>query len=298
MRMIKRIAVGVLTAAMALSLLTACGGGEAPAPSENPGNNNSNSSSNENKPEEKPEEKPNKPEEKPDDSLNGLADGTEIAFQNSRSYKLLQQVKNSKRLYMKAEMTAQGQKVVSESAQQTTDGVTKVYSKSTSQGQTSESLLITDGKNSAGYQLFSKQKMAWLQNMETTNSGSSNTNPNNITYTVKKTTRVVDAVPYYAEEVTMTDPQSKRTETMILCYDNTNTLVYVVYEPGTPNEQLVHVLAFSSAIPSSVILNVPNDWEVYTFVYDKDNRLEKITAPDGHELTNEERSQLYERAYS
>lgn len=294
MRMIKRIAVGVLTAAMALSLLTACGGGEAPAPSENPGSNNSNTSSGE----QKPEEKPSKPEEKPDESLNGLADGTEIAFQNSRSYKLLQQVQNSKRLYMKLEVTVQGQKIISEGAQQMTDGVTKVYSKSTSQGYTSETLLITDGKNSASYQLFSKQKMAWLQNMENTNSGSSNTNPNNITYTVKKTTRVVDAVPYYAEEVTMTDPQSKRTETMILCYDNTNTLVYVVYEPGTPNERLVHVLAFSSAIPSSVILNVPNDWEVYTFVYDEDNRLEKIIAPDGHELTNEERSQLFERAYS
>ena len=71
MRMMKRVAVSILAAAMALSLLTACGGGDAPSAPETPsnpgtsqgtgnGNSGNNGDNNSNK---EPDKEPDKEDE-------------------------------------------------------------------------------------------------------------------------------------------------------------------------------------------------------------------------------------------
>lgn len=91
MRMMKRVAVSILAAAMALSLLTACGGGDAPSAPETP--SNPGTSQGEEKKDDstdsKPEDKKDPPaESKPEDKKDEeVADGSTIEFNKSRTYK-------------------------------------------------------------------------------------------------------------------------------------------------------------------------------------------------------------------
>ena len=109
-------------------------------------------------------------------------------------------------------------------------------------------------------------------------------------YTVKKTTHVINAVPYYTEAITMEDKDTKRTATQMFCYDNTGNLVYMVASPDTADEQIVHVQC-SKSIPDSAILSIPNGWSVYTVTYSADHGM-TVKDQSGHELTDEEAEAL------
>lgn len=138
------------------------------------------------------------------------------------------------------------------------------------------------------YELYSNQKIAIMRSytMNATNPDDNTVLDPETNYTVKKTTRVINAVPYYTEAITMEDKDTKRTETQMFCYDNTGSLVYLVSSPDTADEQIVHVQC-SKSIPDSAILSIPNDWSVYTVTYSAGH---SVTVKDqsGHELTDEE----------
>ena len=280
MRMMKRVAVSILAAAMALSLLTACGGGDAPSAPETPSNPGTSQGEDKKDDEKKDPPAESKPEDKKDEEV---ADGSTIEFNKSRTYKWLQEYGSAKKVYIKVEpVKPASQDVVC--TESVTDGQ-KSYTKVTHKnGKTDEQFTeLVSGKTQNVYRLYSNQKIA-IMTSYTVNA--TNPDDNKTTYTVKKTTYVINAVPYYAEAITMEDKNTKRTETQMFCYDSTGSLVYLVSSPDTADEQIVHIQC-SKAIPDSAILSVPNGWSVYTVTYSAGH---SVTVKDqsGHELTTEE----------
>lgn len=292
MRMMKRVAVSILAAAMALSLMTACGGGDAPSTPETP--SNPGTSQGEEKKDDstdsKPEDKKDPPaESKPEDKKDEeVADGSTIEFNKSRTYKWALEYRSAQKVYIKAEpVKPASQNVVC--TESVTDGK-KSYTKVTyKDGKVAEALAdLTQNNVLNQYELYSNQKIAIMRSytMNATNPDDNTVLDPETNYTVKKTTRVINAVPYYTEAITMEDKDTKRTETQMFCYDNTGSLVYLVSSPDTADEQIVHVQC-SKSIPDSAILSIPNDWSVYTVTYSAGH---SVTVKDqsGHELTDEE----------
>ena len=280
MRMMKRVAVSILAAAMALSLLTACGGGDAPSAPETPSNPGTSQGEDKKDDEKKDPPAESKPEDKKDEEV---ADGSTIEFNKSRTYKWLQEYGSAKKVYIKVEpVKPASQDVVC--TESVTDGQ-KSYTKVTHKnGKTDEQFTeLVSGKTQNVYRLYSNQKIA-IMTSYTVNA--TNPDDNKTTYTVKKTTYVINAVPYYAEAITMEDKNTKRTETQMFCYDSTGSLVYLVSSPDTADEQIVHIQC-SKAIPDSAILSVPNGWSVYTVTYSAGHSM-TVKDQSGHELTDEE----------
>ena len=293
MRMMKRVAVSILAAAMALSLLTACGGGDAPSAPETP--SNPGTSQGEEKKDDstdsKPEDKKDPPaESKPEDKKDEeVADGSTIEFNKSRTYKWVQEYGSAKKVYIKVEPVKPASQVIvcTESVADGRKSYTKVTYKD---GKAAETLVDLSQNNVVNqYELYSNQKIAIMKSHPVTV-----TNPDDNTvldpetnYTVKKTTRVINAVPYYTEAITMEDKDTKRTETQMFCYDNTGSLVYLVSSPDTADEQIVHVQC-SKSIPDSAILSIPNGWSVYTVTYGASYNDKTVKDQSGHELTDEE----------
>lgn len=280
MRMMKRVAVSILAAAMALSLLTACGGGDAPSAPETPSNPGTSQGEDKKDDEKKDPPAESKPEDKKDEEV---ADGSTIEFNKSRTYKWLQEYGSAKKVYIKVEpVKPASQDVVC--TESVTDGQ-KSYTKVTHKnGKTDEQFTeLVSGKTQNVYRLYSNQKIA-IMTSYTVNA--TNPDDNKTTYTVKKTTYVINAVPYYAEAITMEDKNTKRTETQMFCYDSTGSLVYLVSSPDTADEQIVHVQC-SKSIPDSAILSVPNGWSVYTVTYSAGHSM-TVKDQSGHELTDEE----------
>ena len=280
MRMMKRVAVSILAAAMALSLLTACGGGDAPSAPETPSNPGTSQGEDKKDDEKKDPPAESKPEDKKDEEV---ADGSTIEFNKSRTYKWLQEYGSAKKVYIKVEpVKPASQDVVC--TESVTDGQ-KSYTKVTHKnGKTDEQFTeLVSGKTQNVYRLYSNQKIA-IMTSYTVNA--TNPDDNKTTYTVKNTTYVINAVPYYAEAITMEDKNTKRTETQMFCYDSTGSLVYLVSSPDTADEQIVHIQC-SKSIPDSAILSIPNGWSVYTGTYSAGH---SVTVKDqsGHELTTEE----------
>lgn len=171
----------------------------------------------------------------------------------------------------------------------------KSYTKVTyKNGKAAETLVDLSQNNVVNqYELYSNQKIAIMKSHSVTV-----TNPDDNTvldpetnYTVKKTTRVINAVPYYTEAITMEDKDTKRTETQMFCYDNTGSLVYLVSSPDTADEQIVHIQC-SKSIPDSAILSIPNGWSVYTVTYGASYNDKTVKDQNGHELTDEEKEAL------
>lgn len=297
MRMMKRVAVSILAAAMALSLMTACGGGDAPSAPETPSNPGTSQGeekkddSTDSKPEDKKDDEKKDPpaESKPEDKKDEeVADGSTIEFNKSRTYKWALEYGSAKKVYIKAEpVKPASQDVVC--TESVTDG-RKSYTKVTyKNGKVAEALAdLTQNNVLNQYELYSNQKIAIMRSytMNATNPDDNTVLDPETNYTVKKTTRVINAVPYYTEAITMEDKDTKRTETQMFCYDNTGSLVYLVSSPDTTDEQIVHVQC-SKSIPDSAILSIPNDWSVYTVTYSAGH---SVTVKDqsGHELTDEE----------
>lgn len=297
MRMMKRVAVSILAAAMALSLLTACGGGDAPSTPETPSNPGTSQGeekkddSTDSKPEDKKDEEKKDPpaESKPEDKKDEeVADGSTIEFNKSRTYKWALEYGSAQKVYIKVEpVKPASQDVVC--TESVTDGK-KSYTKVTyKNGKVAESLAdLTQNNVLNQYELYSNQKIAIMRSypMNATNPDDNTVLDPETNYTVKKTTHVINAVPYYTEAITMEDKDTKRTETQMFCYDSTGSLVYLVYSPDTADEQIVHVQC-SKSIPDSAILSIPNGWSVYTVTYSAGHSM-TVKDQSGHELTDEE----------
>ena len=280
MRMMKRVAVSILAAAMALSLLTACGGGDAPSAPETPSNPGTSQGEDKKDDEKKDPPAESKPEDKKDEEV---ADGSTIEFNKSRTYKWALEYRSVQKVYIKVEpVKPASQDVVC--TESVTDGQ-KSYTKVTHKnGKTDEQFTeLVSGKTQNVYRLYSNQKIA-IMTSYTVNA--TNPDDNKTTYTVKKTTYVINAVPYYAEAITMEDKNTKRTETQMFCYDSTGSLVYLVSSPDTADEQIVHIQC-SKSIPDSAILSIPNGWSVYTVTYSAGHSM-TVKDQSGHELTDEE----------
>ena len=297
MRMMKRVAVSILAAAMALSLMTACGGGDAPSAPETPSNPGTSQGeekkddSTDSKPEDKKDDEKKDPpaESKPEDKKDEeVADGSTIEFNKSRTYKWALEYRSAQKVYIKVEpVKPASQDVVC--MESVTDGQ-KSYTKVTHKnGKTDEQFTeLVSGKTQNVYRLYSNQKIA-IMTSHTVNAADLNQNvlSDSYNYTVKKTTHVVNAVPYYTEALTMENKTTKKTETQLFCYDSTGSLVCLVSSPDTADEEIIRIQC-SKAIPDSAILSVPNGWSVYTVTYGASNNDVTVKDQSGRELTTEE----------
>lgn len=290
MRMMKRVAVSILAAAMALSLLTACGGGDAPSAPETPSNPGTSQGEEKKDDEKKDPPAESKPEDKKDEEV---ADGSTIEFNKSRTYKWVQEYGSAKKVYIKVEPVKPASQVIvcTESVADGRKSYTKVTYKD---GKAAETLVDLSQNNVVNqYELYSNQKIAIMKShpVTVTNPDDNTVLDPETTYTVKKTTRVINAIPYYTEAITMEDKDAKRTETQMFCYDSTGSLVYLVSSPDTADEQIVHIQC-SKSIPDSAILSIPNGWSVYTVTYGASYNDKTVKDQNGHELTDEEKEAL------
>ena len=283
MRMMKRVAVSILAAAMALSLMTACGGGDAPSAPETPSNPGTSQGE-----EKKDDSTDSKPEDKKDEEV---ADGSTIEFNKSRTYKWALEYAYAQKVYVKIEpvkSASNGSQIII--CQETVRDGQKSYSKITyKNGKVAETLAdLTQNNVLNQYELYSNQKIAIMRSytMNATNPDDNTVLDPETNYTVKKTTHVINAIPYYTEAITMEDKDTKRTETQMFCYDNTGSLVYLVSSPDTADEQIVRIQC-SKSIPDSAILSIPNGWSVYTVTYSAGHSM-TVKDQSGHELTDEE----------
>lgn len=292
MRMMKRVAVSILAAAMALSLLTACGGSDAPSAPETPSNPGTSQGEEKKDDEKKDPPAESKPEEKKDEEV---ADGSTVELNKSRTYKWVQEYASAQKAYIKMEpVKPASQDVVCRES--VTDGQ-KSYTKVTHKnGKTDEQFTeLVSGNTQNFYRLYSDQKIA-IMTSYTMNAADLNQNvlSDSYNYTVKKTTHVVNAVPYYTEALTIEDKDTKQTETQMFCYDSTGSLVYLVYSPDTANEQIIRIQC-SKVIPDSAILSIPNGWSVYTVTYGASYNDVTVKDQSGRELTTEEVSALFNK---
>lgn len=297
MRMMKRVAVSILAAAMALSLMTACGGSDAPSAPETPSNPGTSQGeekkddSTGGKPEDKKDDEKKDPpaESKPEDKKDEeVADGSTIELNKSRTYKWALEYGSAQKVYIKVEPVkpASQDVVCTESVTDRKKSYTKVTYKN---GKVAETLAdLTQNNVLNQYELYSNQKIAIMRSysMTVTNPDKNTVFDPEMNYTVKKTTHVINAARYYAEAITMEDKDTKRTETQMFCYDNTGSLVYLVISPDTANEQILHIQC-SKSIPDSAILSIPNGWSVYTVTYSAGHSM-TVKDQSGHELTDEE----------
>ena len=304
MRMMKRVAVSILAAAMALSLLTACGGSDAPSAPETPSNPGTSQGeekkddSTDSKPEDKKDDEKKDPpaESKPEDKKDEeVADGSTVELNKSRTYKWVQEYASAQKAYIKMEpVKPASQDVVCRES--VTDGQ-KSYTKVTHKnGKTDEQFTeLVSGNTQNFYRLYSDQKIA-IMTSYTMNAADLNQNvlSDSYNYTVKKTTHVVNAVPYYTEALTIEDKDTKQTETQMFCYDSTGSLVYLVYSPDTANEQIIRIQC-SKVIPDSAILSIPNGWSVYTVTYGASYNDVTVKDQSGRELTTEEVTALFNK---
>ena len=292
MRMMKRVAVSILAAAMALSLMTACGGSDAPSAPETPSNPGTSQGEEKKDDEKKDPPAESKPEDKKDEEV---ADGSTVELNKSRTYKWVQEYASAQKAYIKMEpVKPASQDVVCRES--VTDGQ-KSYTKVTHKnGKTDEQFTeLVSGNTQNFYRLYSDQKIAIMRSF-TVNAADLNQNvlSDSYNYTVKKTTHVVNAIPYYTEALTIEDKDTKQTETQMFCYDNTGSLVYLVYSPDTANEQIIRIQC-SKVIPDSAILSIPNGWSVYTVTYGASYNDVTVKDQSGRELTTEEVTALFNK---
>lgn len=293
MRMMKRVAVSILAAAMALSLMTACGGGDAPSAPETPSNPGTSQGEEKKDDEKKDPPAESKPEDKKDEEV---ADGSTIELNKSRTYKWALEYGSAQKVYIKVEPVkpASQDVVCMESVTDRKKSYTKVTYKN---GKVAETLAdLTQNNVLNQYELYTNQKIAIMRSdsMTVTNPDKNTVFDPEMNYTVKKTTHVINAARYYAEAITMEDKDTKRTETQMFCYDNTGSLVYLVSSPDTADEQILHIQC-SKSIPDSAILSIPNGWSVYTVTYGASYNDVTVKDQSGRELTTEEVTALFNK---
>lgn len=288
MRMMKRAAVGILAAAMALSMLTACGGASAgpstsgstsTGGSGNPGSSSSSSASSSNS---------------NGSSSSSSSSSAEFTYRDSLTYKYNLQRSNSKTWYQKTDrIDSNGKRNIYESAMVfgSDHRVQKSYYKSSySNGSTYESLAI-DGTN---YTLYRDAKIATASIYKSNGSSSSSEGEIYRMNSIVKTTQKVDNVSYYAEVTTYKGDKTGKTMTQSYCFDTKGKLVYtIMVEDG--QEYKTHILDYSTFIPGSVLMEIPSDWSVYTFDYTTTPKT--VTDAAGNKLTDDEIAQLNKKIY-
>lgn len=294
MRMMKRAAVGILAAAMALSMLTACGGASAgpstsgstsTGGSSNPGSSSSSSASS----------SESNGSSSSSSSSSNSSSSTKFTYKDSLAYKYNMQRYNSKTWYEKTEqIDSDGKRSIYETAMVfgSDHRVQKLYYKdSYANGDTYESLRI-DGTN---YTLHPDVKIA-VNNIYKS-SGDSSSSSNGEVYkmdSIAKTTQKVNDVSYYTEVMTYKGDKTGKTMTDSYCFDTKGKLVYLIsVENG--HEYQTHILDYGVSIPSSAIMEIPSDWETYTFDYTTTPKT--VTDAAGNKLTDDEIAQLNKKIY-
>lgn len=290
MRMMKRAAVGILAAAMALSMLTACGGASAgpstsgstsTGGSGNPGSSSSSSDSSS-----------DSDGGSSSSSSSSGSSSTKFTYKDSLTYKYNLQRYNSKTWYQKtAQIDSDGERNIHETALVfgSDHRVQKSYYKSSySNGSAYESLMI-DGTN---YMLYRDAKIAITYK----SNGSSSSSEGEIYRmdSIVKTTQKVNYVSYYTEVTTYKGDKTGKIMTRSYCFDTKGKLVYLISSENG-QEFKTHILDYSTSIPGSVIMEIPSDWSVYTFDYTTTPKT--VTDAAGNKLTEDEIAQLNKIIY-
>lgn len=285
MRMVKRAAVGILAAAMALSMLTACGGASAgPSTSDSTstggsGNLGSSSSSSDSSSDSNGGSSSS--------SSSSGSSSTKFTYKDSLTNKYNLQRYNSKTWYQKtAQIDSHGGRNIYETALVfgSDHRVQKSYYKSSySNGSAYESLMI-DGTN---YMLYRDAKIAITYK----SNGSSSSSEGEIYRmdSIVKTTQKVNYVSYYTEVTTYKGDKTGKIMTQSYCFDTKGKLVYLISSENG-QEFKTHILDYSTSIPGSVIMEIPSDWSVYTFDYTTTPKT--VTDAAGNKLTEDEIAQL------
>ena len=293
MRMMKRAAVGILAAAMALSMLTACGGASAgpstsgstsTGGSSNPGSSSSSSASS---------SESNGSSSSSSSSSSGSS-STKFTYKDSLTNKYNLQRYNSKTWYQKtAQVDSDGKQNIYETALVfgSDHRVQKSYYKSSySNGSTYESLMI-DGTN---HTLYRDAKIAITSIYKSNGSSSSSEGEIYRMDSIVKTTQKVSDVSYYTEVMTYKGDKTGKTMTQSYCFDTKGKLVYLI-SAENGQEYQTHILDYGTSIPSSAIMEIPSDWETYTFDYTTTPKT--VTDAAGNKLTDDEIAQLNKKIY-
>ena len=293
MRMMKRAAVGILTAAMALSMLTACGGASAgpstsgstsTGGSSNPGSSSSSSASS----------SESNGSSSSSSSSSNSSSSTKFTYRDSMAYKYNMQRYNSKTWYQKtAQIDSDGKQNIYETALVfgSDHRVQKSYYKSSySNGSTYESLMI-DGTN---HTLYRDAKIAITSIYKSSGSSSSSEGEIYRMDSIVKTTQKVSDVSYYTEVTTYKGDKTGKIMTQSYCFDTKGKLVYLISSENG-QEFKTHILDYGTSIPSSVLMEIPSDWETYTFDYTTTPKT--VTDAAGNKLTDDEIVQLNKKIY-
>ena len=293
MRMMKRAAVGILTAAMALSMLTACGGASAgpstsgstsTGGSSNPGSSSSSSASS----------SESNGSSSSSSSSSNSSSSTKLTYKASLTYKYNMQRYNSKTWYQKTDrIDSDGKQNIYETAIVfgSDHRVQKSYYKSSySNGSTYESLMI-DGTN---HTLYRDAKIAITSIYKSSGSSSSSEGEIYRMDSIVKTTQKVSDVSYYTEVMTYKGDKTGKTMTQSYCFDTKGKLVYLI-SAENGQEYQTHILDYGTSIPSSVLMEIPSDWETYTFDYTTTPKT--VTDAAGNKLTDDEIVQLNKKIY-
>lgn len=293
MRMMKRAAVGILAAAMALSMLTACGGASAgpstsgstsTGGSSNPGSSSSSSASS----------SESNGSSSSSSSSSNSSSSTKFTYRDSMAYKYNMQRYNSKTWYQKtAQIDSDGERNIYETALVfgSDHRVQKSYYKSSySNGSTYESLMI-DGTN---HTLYRDAKIAITSIYKSSGSSSSSEGEIYRMDSIVKTTQKVSDVSYYTEVMTYKGDKTGKTMTQSYCFDTKGKLVYLISAENGQEFQ-THILDYGTSIPSSALMEIPSDWETYTFDYTTTPKT--VTDAAGNKLTDDEIAQLNKKIY-
>ena len=293
MRMMKRAAVGILAAAMALSMLTACGGASSgpsnsgstgTGGSSNPGSSSSSSASS----------SESNGSSSSSSSSSSNSSSTKFTYRDSLTYKYNMQRYNSKTWYQKtAQVDSDGKQNIYETALVfgSDHRVQKSYYKSSySNGSAYESLMI-DGTN---HTLYRDAKIAITSIYKSNGSSSSSEGEIYRMDSIVKTTQKVSDVSYYTEVMTYKGDKTGKTMTQSYCFDTKGKLVYLI-SAENGQEYQTHILDYGTSIPSSAIMEIPSDWETYTFDYTTTPKT--VTDAAGNKLTDDEIVQLNKKIY-
>lgn len=292
MRMMKRAAVGILAAAMALSMLTACGGASAgpstsgstsTGGSGNPGSSSSSSASSS-----------NSNSSSSSSSSSSGSSSTKFTYKDSLTNKYNLQRYNSKTWYQKtAQIDSDGERNIYETALVfgSDHRVQKSYYKSSySNGSAYESLMI----DRTNYTLYRDAKIATTSIYKSNGSSSSSEGEIYRMDSIVKTTQKVDNVSYYTEVTTYKGDKTGKIMTQSYCFDTKGKLVYLISSENG-QEYKTHILDYSASIPDKVIMEIPSDWSVYTFDYTTTPKT--VTDAAGNKLTDDEIAQLNKKIY-
>ncbi len=281
MRLYQKAAVCLLAAAMAVSMMTACGGGAA-------------SGGNPEDPDSKPgvtdPENPgdgkddNKDDDKKDDTaLPDLdaGEGVKIAWQNSRTAKASSQL-NANRGTVELEVTTVSNGVVNTQTETIVKDSNKQYAKVLVGKNAVETLVI----DKDFYIIYRKSNAVVKYPGQTgsTGTGSGTTTPEiDTAISIEKGTKTIGGTPYYAEKVTAIYKENGKTQTdtITYCYSGDSLIpTYLITDDMT-----LHILKVSAEVNQS-LLQLPAGYTVYTIVCNSNGEIVGLKDSNGQLCDN------------